>query len=79
MLKTFTPLVNGNFIVKAKVTADGTSFSKTAELSVKSLKDVDSITFTENNKILYTGDSFDLSSLVLWNGGTSEPYNTDIT
>lgn len=76
---TFTPLVNGNFIVKARVTADGTSFSKTAELSVKSLKDVDSITFTENNKILYTGDSFDLSSLVLWNGGTSEPYNTDIT
>ena len=76
---TFTPLVNGNFIVRAKVTADGTSFSKTAELSVKSLKDVDSINFTENNKILYKGDSFDISSLILWNGGMSEPYNTDIT
>lgn len=76
---TFTPLVDGKFIIKAKVTADGTTFSKEADLVVNSLKDVDKIAFTEQEKTIYAGDSFDLSSLVEWNDGNSEPFNDDIT
>lgn len=71
---SFTPLQAGRFIITGTTTVG--ELTASAKLTVTALQDAESIEFTEDEMIIYTGNTDDLSGYVKWNGGNSLPYDT---